>query len=650
MLTRYKLFFSIVFVVAGIFLAGLLSCYSTENKEKGFPSTGRSAKTDSLLAQINLLKIDSTQTADSLLQAALVLFKKEDYQFGIATVYQKLSQQAYRRQERIKAADLNALAGEAYRAADSIDYAFYRTGHAGFQYLNLGEYAKSTVLLQEALELAMLSNDSLKIGWTLNDLSLPYQYSYNDAQAEVYLLEAKEINESIKDDELGGAISLNLGNIYGDREDYEKAYSAYRRANLLGVKVGNNELGGLALINMAAIHIDKFEYSEAIDMLSGWSEGKVDSLLPHDKAYFYTTLARSFLKKGQTDQAVLHVTKACELALETGESRNKIECLELKSLLAEKRGDMVSALTNLKEFHQLEKEITGEKTDKQLRSIKESYEIKIRDQEITELKNEELLRQKREKNQRIKNIIIFTSSILAILGLLFSIRSSLNSRIAHQQKEIAEAQLHFLQARMSPHFVFNALNGIQNQVLQAAPFSAYEYISKFSSLLRVITNTTSKPEISLSDEIALLRNYLDLEQLRFRDGFSSTVDAEGELLSLNPMIPAMMIQPVIENAIIHGLSESEKKGEISVRLSLQKDTVCCVVTDNGIGREASTEISKKEKEHHLSISTENLKKRFIALERLGYPMKPFTTLDLFDGGKASGTQVTLYLPIIGPNI
>jgi len=83
-----------------------------------------------------------------------------------------------------------------------------------------------------------------------------------------------------------------------------------------------------------------------------------------------------------------------------------------------------------------------------------------------------------------------------------------------------------------------------------------------------------------------------------------------------------------------------------VTLSLQKDTVCCVVRDNGIGRDASAQICKKEQEQHLSISTENLKKRFKALERLGYAMKPFTTTDLFDGEKASGTQVTLYLPII----
>jgi len=116
------------------------------------------------------------------------------------------------------------------------------------------------------------------------------------------------------------------------------------------------------------------------------------------------------------------------------------------------------------------------------------------------------------------------------------------------------------------------------------------------------------------------------------------------------MIPAMMIQPVIENAIIHGLSESRKKGTISVGLSLQKDTVRCVVTDNGIGRDASAQISKQEGEQHLSISTANLKKRFKALERLGYPMEPLTTTDLFDGDKASGTQVTLYLPIINMSL
>ncbi|SER35491.1 histidine kinase [Neolewinella agarilytica] len=625
----------------------LLACSDEKAVNYAFSQgPGESFSSAPLLFQVKSLPDSTLLGSEGFLDSARRVFVEDGNHYALAVTYDRQAAVAQQKEEREKSADLSLLASSAYETADSINPAILNAGIAGMKYVELSAYAKSTQALQYRLELATTKNDSSAIGWSLNALSLPYQYSNNMDQAKDYLMQAKEINETLEDQRLEAAISLNLGNVYSEKEEYEQALTFFKESYRISDAVGHEGMKWLSLNNMANINLKQSEYTAVIEMLSGWDKGRFDNIARQNKSLLHYNLARAHLGKNNVVEANYHVDRACEMAAAVGNERGEIDCIELKALLAENKGDLAAALSNLKEFHRLEEETTGEEANKQLKTVRESYEVKIRDQEIAELKEQEILRQQHEKNQRTAMISFVILTILTIAGITFSIRYSLRSRIAHQQKEIAEAQLHFLQARMSPHFVFNALNGIQNQVLQADPFSAYEYIGKFSGLLRAITNTTSKPEILLSDEIALLQNYLDLEQLRFRDGFSYTIETEEALSSLNPRIPAMMIQPVLENAIVHGLAGLKEKGTISVALSLQDDTVCCVVTDNGIGRKASAKISKQEKEQHLSISTDNLKKRFKALERLGYPMKSFTTVDLFADEKACGTQVTLYLPII----
>lgn len=599
-----------------------------------------------LLSRIQSLEDSTLHLSKALLDSAQVVFTKENDHFALGITYDLQASLAMDKGNLEESANYSLLASTAYQTVDSLLPALISIGNAGINFLELNAIVRTTEAFQKRHELAILLKDTFQIAWSLNGLSQPYHYSYNSHQTLAYLNEANELNKYLDNHQLEAAILLNIGNVYNQQKDYDQAIAYYQQSHCLSMEINFENLTWLAINNLANIYLKQGKYSSVIETLKGWDSGRFENINQNHEPLIHYNISKAYLGQGEIAMAEYHKNLNCELSNAFNNSGENINCIELTGLLAEAKGDSGLALTKLKEYHRLKEEVEGVETDNKLQAVKESYDVKVRDQEIAELKEKELLRKEQEEKQRSAIIGFIVLSGLTIIGIVGTIWSSSQSRIAKQKKEIAEAQLHFLQARMSPHFVFNALNGIQNQILQADPFSAYEYIGKFAGLLRVITNTTSKPEILLSDEIALLQNYLDLEQLRFRDGFSFTVDAEEELSSLNPMIPAMMIQPVIENAIIHGLSESRKKGTISVGLSLQKYTVRCVVTDNGIGRDASAQISKQEGEQHLSISTANLKKRFKALERLGYPMEPLTTTDLFDGDKASGTQVTLYLPII----
>jgi len=176
---------------------------------------------------------------------------------------------------------------------------------------------------------------------------------------------------------------------------------------------------------------------------------------------------------------------------------------------------------------------------------------------------------------------------------------------------------------------------------------AYNYLGKFSDILRVMATTATSISIPLEQEVDLINNYLALEKLRFRDGFTYSVDVSPELVDTKYKVPGMLVQPVVENAIVHGVSNLTYQGDIQVFFQRFGEGVRVVVSDNGRGRKAGGIIAEKEKGKHLSIATENASNTLKALRAMGYKDADINTLDLFhEDGRPVGTQVTIYLPFL----
>jgi putative methionine-R-sulfoxide reductase with GAF domain len=212
-------------------------------------------------------------------------------------------------------------------------------------------------------------------------------------------------------------------------------------------------------------------------------------------------------------------------------------------------------------------------------------------------------------------------------------------------KDLATSQLTALRAQMNPHFIFNALNSVQQYILQGNVIEANKYLSKFSKLQREILNNSSQNFISLQKEMAMLGLYLELEQLRFAEKFTYSITKDETIDEEEIKIPPMIIQPFIENAIWHGLMPKTGERFVKVDFSLPKeDQLVCSITDNGIGREAalrlrnanSTDVPHQSR--GLSLVYDRLK---ILQAQYG---KPFTatTTDLTNAdGTSNGTRVTL---------
>jgi len=181
--------------------------------------------------------------------------------------------------------------------------------------------------------------------------------------------------------------------------------------------------------------------------------------------------------------------------------------------------------------------------------------------------------------------------------------------LASINEQLAEARLSAMQAQMNPHFVFNALNSIKRMILDEDNEMASRYLSKFALMIRMTLEHSKSIFVTLDENIEYISNYLAMEQLRFGDTFSWTITVDEALDEEETVLPSMMIQPLVENAIWHGLLQSEKEKVVNISFTREGEKVICTVTDNGIGLQRSAMMKLRQRPMHRSAGLENLKKR-----------------------------------------
>jgi len=204
-----------------------------------------------------------------------------------------------------------------------------------------------------------------------------------------------------------------------------------------------------------------------------------------------------------------------------------------------------------------------------------------------------------------------------------------------------------LRSQMNPHFIFNSLNAIQSYVLKNEATTAVKYLNSFARLIRMILDSSRYDYITLTKEVNILQYYLDLQQLRFGDKFVYQLEIDDSLDTDALLIPAMLAQPFIENAIEHGLQHLETKGTVKISFIHKNDSIVFKVIDNGIGRDASMKIQENIKHKSTSLSTKLFKERLYTLNKYSGQKITYNIVDLKDNnGVAKGTMVVINLPLI----
>ncbi len=240
-------------------------------------------------------------------------------------------------------------------------------------------------------------------------------------------------------------------------------------------------------------------------------------------------------------------------------------------------------------------------------------------------------------------------AIIVALSLFFLYYKYRTQRLKKQykiQQQISELERAALQAQMNPHFIFNCLNSIQNYILQNEKESAILFLGRFASLVRSVLNASVTGKIPIEDEMNLLNNYLELEKLRFKDRFTYEVKSAEGLNVLEVQIPPLLVQPYVENALLHGISGRTKGGKVLVFFEKKANCLEVSIQDNGIGLKGKSDQVKSAKGHKsfgMSITQNRLE--LLADKQHNGAVQTQDILD--ESGQVCGTEVRIQIGLKG---
>jgi sensor histidine kinase YesM len=218
--------------------------------------------------------------------------------------------------------------------------------------------------------------------------------------------------------------------------------------------------------------------------------------------------------------------------------------------------------------------------------------------------------------------------------------------ISNLDRQVIEYELKALHAQMNPHFVFNCLNSIQECIVTQKYGEASDYLNKFSKLFRMVLNNSGRNLVTIEEEAEVLRLYLELEKMRFENSFNYAIRIDEAMDGEELLIPSMLVQPYVENALWHGLMH--KEGERNLLISFEKiseEIFRCVIDDNGIGRKRSFELKEQQSKtkRHESKGLKISKDRLDVLLKQGYQATLQIIDKLDEQQRPSGTRIIIEL-------
>ncbi len=247
-----------------------------------------------------------------------------------------------------------------------------------------------------------------------------------------------------------------------------------------------------------------------------------------------------------------------------------------------------------------------------------------------------------------------TMSVAVIILLVIFSRARAES-IRRKQAEklnreiqLANNELKALRAQMDPHFIFNSLSSIQSFIMTKDEDSALRYLNKFAKLMRMILSNSEKASVTIQEEVDSLKLYLELEALRWDNKFGYQINIDPKIETDFYKIPSMLIQPYVENAIIHGVvPKTNGKGKIEINITQSETYIICTIQDNGIGRKSSQDLrATSNRPAHESMGMKITSDRLEVLNRLHHSDLSVKISDMEDDQRnALGTKVEIFIPI-----
>ncbi len=620
------------------FLATLLAkpCLGQKEKESYKKSLSSRTSAEQLLNEAEALIVANPDSALDKVQQALAISVAQGDEFNEGRAYILLAEV----NEGIlewKLAYENYLRAKDKLGSDTNSTEYIRTLRGlGNMALKLRDYTSALQYYQDALTHRLSSAERME--FTIAVSEVYYQMrSYQDAFSvldSAYQLPAVQ-NPQFQNQ--CQKIDVRLNGLDTNQNLYSNSLNAIRSGNSVSsqeqqsVQQTKDEIVAVLQRNKLydeEIHLRKqsIEFNTWLNNLAEVSKDRV-------------AISKNLDAKGETSAAIREAEEAARVATAIDNPLTEANAFLSLANLYEKNGQTNKALSAYKKYSNA---IARKEAQSESRLVEKSELIR-KQKEIEEYTKNVSIGQREETIEqatvfRQQLVIYGLLVIILIIGVtsFFIYKNAQASKLANRLLALKS-----LRGQMNPHFIFNALNSVNQFISQQDERTANRFLSEFALLMRLVLEHSQEDFISLQKEQEILSLYLKLEHYRFRDKFDYEIKVDANVNPEAIQIPPMLIQPYIENAVWHGLRYRNEKGKLLLHFYRENGNLVAEITDDGVGRQRSAELKTENQKKHNSTGLKNIEERLAIINKvyqLGYRVQ-------IEDRKNNGTRVSVYLPV-----
>lgn len=495
-----------------------------------------------------------------------------------------------------------------------------------------------------ALQLAKEANDYPQVAQYQREIGESQFQIFNYDNASNFFMQSRETALRVRDKRLVGLADTDLGLVKLAKKEYEQAISDLKGA-IRTLQAFNDQDGlGLAHKYLGNAFNEQKKYNEALryyNMALVYFESAANRT---QIAAVYHLVGTVFAEQGKYKNALNYLNRSIEIRSQYGNIGGIYASYKEMADVYKKTGNMDLAYRYLNMYSDYADSARIVEVSAKIAELSELYRSEQRERLIAIQADSIELQRKQKENTELRNIfqtyIIIGFIVVLALGALIIYNRWKQRNIKQLQRE-AEMSQTLLRSQMNPHFVFNAMSVIQSYIYENDIKNSTKFLVNFSKLMRLILENSSKEFIPLGTEIDILNKYLETQKLRFGDRFEYEVSVNEQLLQEEVVIPPMITQPFIENAIEHGQLHTIDGGFIHVRFTKDEEMLHVMIEDNGVGRKGAK--NNKKSAEHKSMAMKITQDR---IDNLSYKYKILGRMEIedFDKENETGTLVNIYLP------
>jgi two-component system LytT family sensor kinase len=567
------------------------------------------------------------------------------------------------------------------------------------KYENIGKIDTAIVYYKKAINHYTKKKDNEQAAMVISDMGDTYRMLGDMKTAIELNLQALDIFEK-SNNRIGiERTCFAIGKIFYEQKEYKKALNYFNKALKINIEEENQEKTAKVYISIAQTYLDDENFEKAYEKIKKALDLDLKNNQERSLIADYRTLGTYYTKRSKIDSAIICLNKSLlyseKSGILAGTAMIHVDLASSYKTINDKLNQRKSAETALRIAQKVDHpkiiyqaaeilaEIYKEKKEysnyANMLEIVLTYKNKLyndetkniaikKEFEFTDQKKEAAIKELEQQNQitslqsKQKSIILYSiiSLVVAIALLTYFLFTRYKTKkqnellktkledaelLLIEKQKASDSEIKAIKSQMNPHFFYNALNSIQGYIYSGDKENAAKSLGLFSDLSRSVLESSRNTEISLHDEVELIRNYLKLETMRLPK-IKYNIQTSENINLHDVYIPAMILQPLVENAIKHGLANKQGEGILTVNFAKTNEDLIITIEDDGIGRDAAAEIGKRMMKKSASFSTNANMSR---IELLNANKTNKITQEIIDkkdsNGVAIGTIVKIVIPI-----